>query len=89
MMWQMFLCFMLGRGTSTYDGTAIAAAVVKELASLSARTLFSTHYHTLVDEFKNSQQVTLGHMVSSSMFLHFYSFLYVYSFIKLLSFFFD
>ncbi|KAJ1520643.1 hypothetical protein ONE63_003750 [Megalurothrips usitatus] len=52
----------LGRGTSTYDGTAIAAAVVKELASLSARTLFSTHYHTLVDEFKNSQQVTLGHM---------------------------
>ncbi|XP_034233656.1 DNA mismatch repair protein Msh6-like [Thrips palmi] len=52
----------LGRGTSTYDGTAIAAAVVKELASLSARTLFSTHYHTLVDEFKNSDQVTLGHM---------------------------
>lgn len=59
---SLILVDELGRGTSTYDGTAIAAAVVRELASLNARTLFSTHYHTLVDEFKNSEQVTLGHM---------------------------
>ncbi|PSN56585.1 hypothetical protein C0J52_01554 [Blattella germanica] len=52
----------LGRGTSTYDGTAIAAAVVQELAKMSCRTLFSTHYHTLVESFKDSPLVTLGHM---------------------------
>uniref|UniRef100_A0A4W6F2L8 MutS homolog 6 (E. coli) n=1 Tax=Lates calcarifer TaxID=8187 RepID=A0A4W6F2L8_LATCA len=38
----------LGRGTATYDGTAIASAVVKELAEkICCRTLFSTHYHSL------------------------------------------
>uniref|UniRef100_A0A2Z5U638 Putative DNA mismatch repair protein Msh6 n=1 Tax=Reticulitermes speratus TaxID=60591 RepID=A0A2Z5U638_9NEOP len=52
----------LGRGTSTFDGTAIAAAVVKELGNLECRTLFSTHYHTLVEDFRHSPHVTLGHM---------------------------
>ena len=33
----------LGHGTATYDGTAIACAVVKELAEkIKCRTLFST-----------------------------------------------
>ena len=42
----------LGRGTATYDGTAIASAVVQDLATrIQCRTLFSTHYHTLVDDF--------------------------------------
>ncbi|XP_046408641.1 DNA mismatch repair protein Msh6 [Ischnura elegans] len=52
----------LGRGTATYDGTAIAAAVVRELASMGCRTLFSTHYHSLVTEFGKSAGVALGHM---------------------------
>nr|CAD7567692.1 unnamed protein product [Timema californicum] len=52
----------LGRGTATYDGTAIAVAVVHELVRLNARTLFSTHYHTLVEDFKNSECVSLNHM---------------------------
>lgn len=52
----------LGRGTATYDGTAIAAAVVDFLASLKCRALFSTHYHNLVDNFHNDNRITLGHM---------------------------
>jgi DNA mismatch repair protein MutS len=42
----------IGRGTSTYDGMAIARAVVEFLHSrpeLAAKTLFATHYHELVE----------------------------------------
>ncbi|XP_056147296.1 DNA mismatch repair protein Msh6 [Lampris incognitus] len=53
----------LGRGTATYDGTAIACAVVKELAEkIGCRTLFSTHYHSLVEDYANNAAVRLGHM---------------------------
>lgn len=38
----------IGRGTSTYDGIAIARAVVEHLHNATgARTLFATHYHEL------------------------------------------
>jgi DNA mismatch repair protein MutS len=38
----------IGRGTSTYDGLAIARAVVEHLHNATgARTLFATHYHEL------------------------------------------
>ena len=40
----------IGRGTSTYDGLAIARAVVEYIHDhLNARTLFATHYHELVN----------------------------------------
>jgi DNA mismatch repair protein MutS len=42
----------IGRGTSTYDGMAIARAVVEFLHNrpeVGAKTLFATHYHELVD----------------------------------------
>lgn len=37
----------IGRGTATYDGMAIAQAVLEYLNNLSPRTLFATHYHEL------------------------------------------
>jgi len=39
----------VGRGTSTYDGMAIARAIVEHLAKPehACRTIFSTHYHEL------------------------------------------
>ncbi|XP_054978282.1 DNA mismatch repair protein Msh6 isoform X2 [Sorex araneus] len=53
----------LGRGTATFDGTAIANAVVKELAeNIKCRTLFSTHYHSLVGDYSQNVAVRLGHM---------------------------
>ncbi len=42
----------IGRGTSTYDGLAIAWAVIEHIHNhprLRAKTLFATHYHELTD----------------------------------------
>jgi DNA mismatch repair protein MutS len=40
----------VGRGTSTFDGLALAWAIVEHLhESIRARSLFATHYHQLVD----------------------------------------
>ncbi len=37
----------VGRGTSTFDGLAIAWAMVEHLAEVGSKTLFATHYHQL------------------------------------------
>jgi DNA mismatch repair protein MutS len=37
----------VGRGTSTFDGLAIAWAMIENLADVGAKTLFATHYHQL------------------------------------------
>lgn len=50
----------IGRGTSTYDGLAIAWATVEYVADkekLGAKTLFATHYHELIDLEKNIEGV--------------------------------
>ena len=53
----------LGRGTSTFDGTAIASASVKHLIERNqCLSLFATHYHSLLDEWKDHSDVFLGHM---------------------------
>ena len=53
----------LGRGTSTFDGTAIASACVKHLVERNrCMTLFATHYHSLLEEWKDEPSVRLGHM---------------------------
>ncbi|KAK4479162.1 hypothetical protein RD792_014673 [Penstemon davidsonii] len=56
----------LGRGTSTFDGYAIAYAVFRHLVEkVNCRLLFATHYHPLTKEFAAHPRVILQHMACS------------------------
>jgi DNA mismatch repair protein MutS len=49
----------IGRGTSTFDGMAIAQAVLEFTDSMSPRCLFATHYHELTTiPMKNVKNLT-------------------------------
>ncbi|KAI9335459.1 putative DNA mismatch repair protein Msh6 [Obelidium mucronatum] len=53
----------LGRGTSTFDGFAIAFSVLYELVTRTkCLGLFSTHYGMLTKEFEGNGLVSLNHM---------------------------
>ncbi|VDN18439.1 unnamed protein product [Gongylonema pulchrum] len=53
----------LGRGTSTYDGTAIAYAVLMDVATrLRCRAFFSTHYHSLCKAVETVSNIRAAHM---------------------------
>lgn len=53
----------VGRGTSTYDGLAIAWSLVEHLVNKTrARALFATHYHELIqvaDQLKAAKNMTV------------------------------
>ena len=59
----------IGRGTSTYDGMALAQAMIEFIAAcIHAKTLFSTHYHELTsisDSIGCVQNVHVGVKVNN------------------------
>ena len=53
----------LGRGTSTFDGYSIAHSVLNYLTdNIKCRCLFSTHYHMLLDDFRDKKGIATYHM---------------------------
>jgi len=49
----------LGRGTSSYDGVAVAQAVLHHVAThIGALGFFATHYHSLAAEFENHPEIS-------------------------------
>ncbi|MFT4244050.1 MAG: DNA mismatch repair protein MutS [Candidatus Woesearchaeota archaeon] len=52
----------IGRGTSTYDGMAIAQAIIEDIAQKHIHTLFATHYHELNELENNFQSICNYHV---------------------------
>ena len=53
----------LGRGTATYDGMALAAAIIEYIHDkVGAKTFFSTHYHELTDLEKTHKHLKNVHV---------------------------
>ncbi|NLY62713.1 MAG: DNA mismatch repair protein MutS [Erysipelothrix sp.] len=54
----------IGRGTSTYDGMALAKSMIEYIAlNIKAKTLFSTHYHELVSLAERFENVSNYHLL--------------------------
>ncbi|KJP88821.1 hypothetical protein AK88_01511 [Plasmodium fragile] len=72
----------LGRGTSSFDGTAIALSTLEQIADvIKCRCIFSTHYHLLVEEVKHNKKISNYHM-SLSIDDHQEKIIFLYKFIK-------
>jgi len=57
----------LGRGTSTFDGAAIASAVLDDLAHrVKCLVLFATHYHPVSREAVRSPSIAPYHMAADT-----------------------
>ncbi|PFH62670.1 hypothetical protein XA68_12541 [Ophiocordyceps unilateralis] len=53
----------LGRGTSSYDGVAVAQAVLHHVAThVGCVGFFATHYHSLATEFENHPEIRARRM---------------------------
>jgi DNA mismatch repair protein MutS len=52
----------IGRGTSTYDGMALAWAVAEYLDDRGIRTFFATHYHELADLSRRRKGIRNYHL---------------------------
>ncbi|DAA75855.1 TPA_exp: Uncharacterized protein A8136_1226 [Trichophyton benhamiae CBS 112371] len=53
----------LGRGTSSYDGVAVAQAVLHHVAThIGALGFFATHYHSLAAEFEGHPEIAARRM---------------------------
>ena len=53
----------LGRGTATYDGMSLAAAIIEYIHDkVGAKTFFSTHYHELTDLEKTHKHLKNVHV---------------------------
>ena len=74
---SLILLDEIGRGTSTYDGLAIAQSVVEFIHNhpkLQSKTIFATHYHEMIDvadklENANNLHVTVEENFGNIIFL--------------------
>jgi DNA mismatch repair protein MutS len=65
----------IGRGTSTFDGMALAWAVAERIVQMKTRALFATHFHQLTDIAKQYHGVKNVHTLAKEsgdtiVFLH-------------------